>query len=305
MPQPNKIPLAFAASGDKNTIPENTETTGLASWREGFPAITSAPFSEGGIAPKRADFNGIFNALSLATLWQQQGGFYEYDATIDYEVGNVVEYNGDLYKCLSANGPSSAVKAPTDATVWSKVMTAADVAALYLSLSGGAMSGDISNAGTGFRRLLGGASVNDGAGVAVAHENNAQYPGEFWIFAKKTGVGDKSLIGKPDGTLTWDENSVEVVSAKSFGTSAYVYYKSGLQICCGYNVAPTTGGEGNTVTFPRAYKTAPFAVVSRRSGASTTGEVNVPWIREPHATYMNIYVPVYTGYYWIAVGEGA
>ena len=78
MPQPNKIPLAFAASGDKNVIPESTETTGLASWRDGFPAITSAPFSEGGVAPKRADFNGIFYTLSLAMLWQQQGGFYAY-----------------------------------------------------------------------------------------------------------------------------------------------------------------------------------------------------------------------------------
>lgn len=135
MPQPNKIPLAFAASGDKNTIPESTETTGLASWREGFPAITSAPFSEGGVAPKRADFNGIFNALSLATLWQQQGGFYAYDNATDYEVGNVVRYSGDLYKCLSANGPSSAVKAPTDATVWAKVIltTATQSAAGYMS----------------------------------------------------------------------------------------------------------------------------------------------------------------------------
>ena len=135
MPQPSKIPLAFAASGDKNVIPESAETTGLASWRDGFPAITSAPFSEGGIAPKRADFNGIFNALSLAILWQQQGGFYAYDATTDYEVGNIVLYGGDLYKCLSANGPSSAVKAPTDATVWAKVIltTATQSAAGYMS----------------------------------------------------------------------------------------------------------------------------------------------------------------------------
>ena len=135
MPQPNKIPLAFAASGDKNTIPESTETTGLASWREGFPAITSAPFSEGGVAPKRADFNGIFNALSLAIVWQQQGGFYAYDNATDYEVGNVVLYSGDLYKCLAANGPSSAVKAPTNTAFWAKVIltTATTSAPGYMS----------------------------------------------------------------------------------------------------------------------------------------------------------------------------
>lgn len=135
MPEPTKIPCPFADSGDKNSIPDSSGALGFASWQEGFPAITGTPFAQGGVAPKRADFNGIFNALSLATVWQQQGGFYAYDATTDYEVGNVVVYSGDLYKCLSANGPSSAVKSPTDATVWAKVIltTATTSAAGYMS----------------------------------------------------------------------------------------------------------------------------------------------------------------------------
>lgn len=138
MPQPNKIPLAFAASGDKNAIPENTETTGLASWREGFPAITSAPFSEGGIAPKRADFNGIFYALSQAVMWMQQGGVYAYDVNTDYEAGNVVLDAGRLYVANAANGPSSAVVQPssdTTGTTWKPVRLdlATQSAAGYMS----------------------------------------------------------------------------------------------------------------------------------------------------------------------------
>lgn len=138
MPQPNKIPLAFAASGDKNAIPESTETTGLASWREGFPAITSAPFSEGGIAPKRADFNGIFNALSQAVMWMQQGGVYAYDADMDYEAGNVVLDAGGLYVANSSNGPSSAVVQPSSDTTgatWKLVRLdlATQIAAGYMS----------------------------------------------------------------------------------------------------------------------------------------------------------------------------
>ena len=138
MPQPSKIPLAFAASGDKNIIPESTKTTGLASWREGFPAITSAPFSEGGIAPKRADFNGIFNALSQAVIWMQQGGVYAYDSNTDYEAGNVVLDAGGLYVANAANGPSSAVVQPsTDATgaTWKLVRLdlATQTAAGYMS----------------------------------------------------------------------------------------------------------------------------------------------------------------------------
>lgn len=130
MPEPTKIPRPFADSGDKNSIPDSSGGIGFASWQEGFPAITSEPFAQGGVAPKRADFNGIFNALSLATVWQQQGGVYAYDATTNYEVGNIVEYSGDLYKCLVANGPSSAIIAPTDTTVWSGLITAAKLSVL-------------------------------------------------------------------------------------------------------------------------------------------------------------------------------
>lgn len=225
MPQPSKIPLAFASSGDKNVIPESTETTGLASWRDGFPAITSTPFSEGGIAPKRVDFNGIFNALSLATLWQQQGGFYEYDATTDYEVGNVVEYNNDLYKCLVANGPNSAVKAPTDTTVWSKVMTAADTAALYLPLAGGTMTGSIkTSANLALGRtsnssqlsLVGGSdtAATSGAKCILYGANNTN-SGWFNLQAGDSG-GYKQLLGKPDGTLTWNGKDVATIETGTF-----------------------------------------------------------------------------------------
>ena len=109
MPEPTKIPRAWASSGDKNVIPESTLTLGLASWSEGFPAITSTPFAQGGLAPKRADFNGVFNALSLAALWYQQGGIYAYDNTTDYESGNLVIESGIFYICKVANGPGSTV----------------------------------------------------------------------------------------------------------------------------------------------------------------------------------------------------
>lgn len=241
MPQPNKIPLAFAASGDKNTIPESTETTGLASWRDGFPMITSTPFSEGGIAPKRADFNGIFNALSLATLWQQQGGFYAYDATTDYEVGNVVEYNGDLYKCLVANGPNSAVKAPTDTTVWSKVMTAADTAAAYLPLSGGTISGAltvtstittqshltfdnsspvVSSGGADHYLRLGNGSpstlYNSGASLYLYGASTTGETQGGFNLQTFDGTNRATLSGRPDGTLKWGGNKVMTAADVNF-----------------------------------------------------------------------------------------
>lgn len=145
MPQPTKIPRPFADSGDKNSIPDSTGNIGFASWQEGFPQITSEPFANGGVAPKRADFNGIFNALSLATVWQQQGGVYAYDATTDYEVGNVVEYSGDIYQCLVANGPGSTVKAPTDTTAWDKIATSAFVNTFWQNNVSALVSGTETN----------------------------------------------------------------------------------------------------------------------------------------------------------------
>lgn len=227
MPQPSKIPLAFAASGDKNTIPESTETTGLASWRGGFPAITSAPFSEGGIAPKRADFNGIFYALSQAVMWMQQGGVYAYDVNTDYEAGNVVLDAGGLYVANAANGPSSAVVQPsTDTTgaTWKLVrldlatqsaagyMSATDKAALdnvpstYLPLAGGQMSGNITkNALDSILYLSGGRGwklAENGARLALYGRDEPTNPGAFFLGAG-SAQGEKSLVGSPDGTLTW------------------------------------------------------------------------------------------------------
>ena len=124
MPEPTKIPRPFADSGDKNSIPDSSGGIGFASWQEGFPAITGTPFAQGGVAPKRADFNGIFYALSAATVWNQQGGVYAYDATTDYEVGNITEKSGIIYICKTANGPSSAVKDPaadTAETFWARL----------------------------------------------------------------------------------------------------------------------------------------------------------------------------------------
>lgn len=211
MPEPTKIPRPFADSGDKNSIPDSSGGIGFASWQEGFPAITSEPFAQGGVAPKRADFNGIFNALSLATVWQQQGGVYAYDATTDYEVGNVVEYSGDLYKCITANGPSSTVKDPTDTTVWDAIATASG----YLPLSGGRMTGTIvaithpalsRQNDNSYLTLCGGtaANVSNGAFMYLYGANSGQ-PGAFRIY---TGGTSHNLFGKSDGTLTWDGNEL-------------------------------------------------------------------------------------------------
>ncbi len=85
---PSRIPLPFANSGTKNTIPTNASpTTGLASLETGFPPITMTPIVAGGIPPAGADFNGVLNLISAASRWAQAGGGYGYDAAFSAAIG--------------------------------------------------------------------------------------------------------------------------------------------------------------------------------------------------------------------------
>ena len=125
MPEPSKIPAAWAWDGDINTIPATDPGNGLASWELGYPIETQTPIAAGGTPPRRQDMNGALNALSNHSLWYQQGGLWEYDAYTDYEVGNHILENGSLFYCIASNGPSGTVKSPSadiSETYWKPII---------------------------------------------------------------------------------------------------------------------------------------------------------------------------------------
>lgn len=111
----------IAGSGDKTIPPATSQAAGAGrlSQAEGFDAWTSRPIGEGGIPPKREDFNGALYLLSTFIYWMQQGGLMNYSATLDYEPGNEVFSGSTKYRCLKETGPSSTVVAPgADKTIW-------------------------------------------------------------------------------------------------------------------------------------------------------------------------------------------
>lgn len=123
---PSKYPQhllqgVIAALGDY-VIPPNTNEMagdGRLSIQNGWDVETSTPLEQGGVPPRREDFNGALNLLSQFLVWYQQGGLMNYSSSFDYEVGNEILQNGVKYRCVTANGPSSAVVAPgTDPTIW-------------------------------------------------------------------------------------------------------------------------------------------------------------------------------------------
>lgn len=89
---PTLIPLAFAANGTKNAIPEASQigiTNGAASLNDGFPPLTMTPIAAGGTPPSGADMNGILFLATSSIRWLHAGGLYSFNSAFaaDTNVG--------------------------------------------------------------------------------------------------------------------------------------------------------------------------------------------------------------------------
>ena len=119
---PTLLKMPLARDGDKTAIPETTgSTTGDFSQQYGFQEINQLPLGAGGVAPKRDDFNGVFNLLSGLDFFAQKGWTFHYDNTQDYYLGCVIidPADGNRYECI-ADMPAGTV-APhedTDGDYW-------------------------------------------------------------------------------------------------------------------------------------------------------------------------------------------
>ncbi len=123
----NLLSMPFAQNGNYTVTPETTTNSGRASQALGFPPETQRPLNDGGVAPNRLDFNGMFNMLSAFTFWQQSGGQFSYNQTLNYTVPNIVYHNNIMWWCLKDNGPSTPnglVVPGTDDDYWQEYLLA-------------------------------------------------------------------------------------------------------------------------------------------------------------------------------------
>ena len=172
-----------------------------------------------------------------------------------------------------------------------------------LPLAGGTMTGAIKYAGTNSEEFSLGLSSatnvdfgwtygnKDGAIIGL-RSNSDTNSGEFELSARNKSLS-KSLIGKPDGTLTWGGKKVERVNASG---SNYIRYESGLQICWGES--PSVKTSGVVLTFPVPFSAPPKAAVSGGSGTVTYGWSNI------NATTITLRANTSSGIivYYIAIG---
>lgn len=139
--QPSLMSIPFAKNGAKATIPVSTTEFGIASLSQGFPTETQFPLEDGGIPPRRIDFNGALNWLSMFAVFQQAGGLFSWSAQVDYDPPSIIFHDGDLWWCLQRNGISTNVIEPgTNEAYWilfkryiSSPLDAYPVGAYYIS----------------------------------------------------------------------------------------------------------------------------------------------------------------------------
>ena len=125
--RPNQLTTAFANSGLKNDIPQSATGSNLASYEEGFPAITMTAIADGGTPPQGQDFNGMFYTLTDIARYAQAGGLYPFDkefctAIGGYPLGAILtSLDGAKLYINQVNGNTN--NPDTNSTNWQTVLT--------------------------------------------------------------------------------------------------------------------------------------------------------------------------------------
>ena len=128
--QPVKWSIQIGLTAEKANIPINAGADQI-DLSKLYPSAYELPLDAGGNAVGRTEMNALFGTMAENIYFMQQGGIFEYSASIDYTVGTRVLYNGEIYKCIQANGISSTVADPTNTAYWVRFVVVTDLDPLY------------------------------------------------------------------------------------------------------------------------------------------------------------------------------
>ena len=124
--QPTKWYIQIGVNSEKAKIPINAGADQI-DLSKLYPSAYELPLDAGGNAVGRTEMNALFSTLAENIYFQQQGGVYSYDSTIDYTVGTLVLYSNNLYKCIQAHSHTTP-RAPTNTSYWQKIVIQSDIA---------------------------------------------------------------------------------------------------------------------------------------------------------------------------------
>ena len=124
--QPTKWYIQIGVNSEKANIPINAGADQI-DLSKLYPSAYELPLDAGGNAVGRTEMNALFSTLAENIYFQQRGGVYSYDSTIDYTVGTLVLYSSNLYKCIQAHSHTTP-RAPTNTGYWQKIVIQSDIA---------------------------------------------------------------------------------------------------------------------------------------------------------------------------------
>lgn len=110
MPISGYFDVVFAESGDVSAVPDATQPNGTVSYTQGFPVTYSTPVASGGYNVPRTGFNQIFNDITSAIQFFQQGNSSDFitsamngGSPYSYSKYNRVQLAGVTYISLEDN----------------------------------------------------------------------------------------------------------------------------------------------------------------------------------------------------------
>ena len=107
------------------SLPESVDTSlsAEASHQYLFPYLTERPVEQGGYPPRRTDFNALFKMLGDHIYFLQQGGHYQYDATVSYKRYAVVQYQGAMYVSKSGDNKNHTPSSEEGRDYWEPLVS--------------------------------------------------------------------------------------------------------------------------------------------------------------------------------------
>lgn len=84
---PLGLTIPFALNGDKSIPKIDAIGTDTSSLNLGFLPITQQPLDDGGVAPERIDFNGLFYLATDQRVFLQNGGFITFNSSVNSVIG--------------------------------------------------------------------------------------------------------------------------------------------------------------------------------------------------------------------------
>ena len=248
---PTQLTVAFASgagAGPMNAIPiPASSTSGAASWTTGFTSVNMEPIASGGIPPFGADFNGIFNALSNAQIWEQAGYLYPYSSAFataigGYPAGASLQMASGLGLWINQADNNSTNPDSSASANWIELR--ANAGSTSIALSGASVTPTENQLGAQLLVLTG--SLSAACKLVLPLRNGAS-----WKILNNTTGGQTVTVGGATGaTITIASGSTGAQEVFTDGTNYYTtsFNGSGVYLpIAGTAVAATALATARTI----------------------------------------------------------